>query len=68
MGVGAREMGYMFGQYRRLASHVQVNYLSLSLNFIFHLYYICTFVYFDDITSHDTMKLFVTIWIVHVKI
>ncbi|GFY97142.1 amino acid dehydrogenase family protein [Actinidia rufa] len=23
MGVGAREMGYMFGQYRRLASHVQ---------------------------------------------
>lgn len=24
MGVGAREMGYMFGQYRRLASHVQV--------------------------------------------
>ncbi|GMP35033.1 hypothetical protein CsSME_00007660 [Camellia sinensis var. sinensis] len=23
VGVGAREMGYMFGQYRRLASHVQ---------------------------------------------
>ncbi|XP_028068664.1 NADP-specific glutamate dehydrogenase-like isoform X4 [Camellia sinensis] len=23
MGVGAREMGYMFGKYRRLASHVQ---------------------------------------------
>jgi len=39
MGVGTREMGYLFGQYRRLAGHFQV--LKNTCNKLFcRVYYI----------------------------
>lgn len=31
MGVGTREMGYLYGQYRRLTGHSQVNLHTLSV-------------------------------------
>lgn len=35
MGVGTREMGYLFGQYRRLAGNFQVIQALLNPNYLF---------------------------------
>lgn len=54
MGVGTREMGYLFGQYRRLAGHFQV--LNTCNKLFSDIYYIfisrCFFVFRQNNVNH----------------
>jgi hypothetical protein len=46
MGVGTREMGYLFGQYRRLAGHFQVlktPVTSFFLKYTIYSFFLCCF-------------------------
>lgn len=58
MGVGTREMGYLFGQYRRLAGHFQVlktPVTSLFLKYTIYSFFLVVFLIFLKYNMHHLL-------------